>query len=287
MAPVLVLLVIILLPRIGLGQELNTEALSGLSSMIQWSGVLTSLFVVAVAWLALRLLRETVEGLSRRFAARRLVLQKIGTIFQFIIFVGAAIICIMLSFTLDEHVLTLVGGTLAVSIGFALKDLVASLFAAITIMMDRPFQVGDRVNFGGQYGDITAIGLRSVRLQTLDDNTVTIPNNKFLNDIVSSGNYGSLDMMVVIPFYIRHDQDVEKAIEIVRQAAITSKYVHIPKPVTVSVKHELFESFVALKLTVKAYVLDTKYERAFETDVTLRALAQFKEVGILLPGVAS
>jgi hypothetical protein len=50
-------------------------------------------------------------------------------------------------------------------------------------MFDRPFQVGDRVSYGGEYGDIIKIGLRSVRMNTLDDNIITIPNNKVFTDV--------------------------------------------------------------------------------------------------------
>src|SRR4051812_22270601 len=46
----------------------------------------------------------------------------------------------------------------------------------------QPFQVGDRVQFSGEYEDILKIGLRSVRMNTLDHNVVTIPNNKVLTD---------------------------------------------------------------------------------------------------------
>ena len=66
-------------------------------------------------------------------------------------------------------------GTLAVSIGFALKDLAASFIAGLTVMIDSPFQVGDRVTFEGNYGDIITIGLRSVRMRTLTDDIITIP----------------------------------------------------------------------------------------------------------------
>ena len=44
-----------------------------------------------------------------------------------------------------------------------------------------------------------------ISMITLDDNTITIPNSKFLSDITSSGNYGALDMQVVIDFYIGAD----------------------------------------------------------------------------------
>jgi len=152
-------------------------------------------------------------------------------------------------------------------------------------MLDRPFQVGDRVSFGGQYGDITAIGLRSVKLLTLDDNTVTIPNNRFTTDITSCGNYGAPDMQVVIDFHIGMNQDVHRARELIREATVTSRYVYLPKPIIVNVSQVIIDSYIALRVKLKAYVLDTKYEKGFETDVTLRVLEAFSENGIQPPAV--
>ena len=151
--------------------------------------------------------------------------------------------------------------------------------------MDRPFQVGDRVSFGGQYGDITVIGIRSVRMVTLDDNVVTIPNNKFLTDITSCGNYGALDMQVVIDFHIGVDQDVHTAQRIVREAGVSSRYIFLPKPVVVLVSQEIIENYIAMRVRLKAYVLDTQYEKAFVSDVTLRVLEAFRQQGIQPPAI--
>ncbi len=277
---------LLLVPGVAMAQEMvDPESLAGLTRFIRWGGVVTSLIVIGFTWVALRLLRNAVDALSRRFAARRMTYQKVATILQFILYMGAGSVTILLSFQLDDRVLAVVGGTVAVSVGFAMKDLVASVFAAVTIMLDRPFQVGDRVSFGGQYGDITAIGLRSVRLQTLDDYTVTIPNNKFLSDMTSCGNYGALDMMVVMDFHIGLDQDVSAAQEILYQAAITSRYVYLPKPVTVLVSQVIHEQYPALRLRLKAYVLDTKFEKALETDINLRVLTHFREERIRPPEI--
>ena len=153
------------------------------------------------------------------------------------------------------------------------------------IMLDRPFQVGDRISFGGEYGDITAIGLRSVRLQTLDDNTVTIPNNKFLTDMTSNGNYGALDMQVVMDFFIASDQDIGLARELAAEAASSSSYVFLDKPVVVLVNQLIIDNYLAVRLRVKAYVLDTRYEKAFETDVNLRVLRAFATQSIVPPAI--
>lgn len=254
-----------------------------LGNFIRWSGVVTSLFVLVGAWFLLKLLTGFVNRFSEQFASRRLAMQKIATLAKFLIFIATGIIVVALSFRVDRTLLTLMGGTVAVSIGFAMKDLVASFVAGIMIIVDRPFQVGDRVSFGGYYGDITAIGLRSVRLQTLDDNTITIPNNKFLSEITSSGNYGALDMQVIVDFHIGNNEDVEAAREIMTEAALSSRYTFLPKPIVVLVKQVPMDNYLAIRLRLKAYVLDTKHEMAFETDIALRVLRAFREAGIAAP----
>ncbi|MEO7729630.1 MAG: mechanosensitive ion channel domain-containing protein [Kofleriaceae bacterium] len=262
-----------------------TPSTEGLSDMLRWGGMLTSLLVVLGAWLFLRFVNNLVASLGRQFAPQRLLLQKLGTIIQFFVYIAAGGLIVVLSFRLDDRALAVIGGTLAVAVGFAIKDLVASFIAGIMIMIDRPFQVGDRVKFGGEYGDITAIGLRSVRLQTLDDNTVTIPNNKFLNDMTSCGNYGQLDMQVVMDFFIGVDQDVVRARAIVSEAGLSSRYVFLGKPAVVLVNQLMEGSYVAIRLRLKAYVLDTQFEKVFETDVHLRVLDGFRHAGIAPPAI--
>ncbi len=263
----------------------DTATLEQITGLIRWSGVLTSILVVVGALVVLRFLRDTVEKLSGQFANRRFLFQKIATVLQFLIYVVTGVSVLSLSLRLDDSAIAVIGGTIAVSVGFAVKDLVASFIAGIMIMLDRPFQVGDRVTFGGQYGDITAIGLRSVRLQTLDDNTVTIPNNKFLNEITSNGNYGALDMQVVMDFHVGADQNILQAREVVSEAAVSSRYAYLPKPVVVLVEQVVQSDMVAVRLRLKAYVLDIKYEKAFVTDVNLRVMQAFAKHGIRPPAV--
>ena len=256
------------------------------ASLIRWSGVAFSFLIVIAAWLFLRFIQSIVDGISNQFAQRRMLMQKLQSFFQFFIYMSTGMTVFMLSFRVDEKVLALIGGTLAVSVGFALKDLTASFIAGLTIMIDRPFQVGDRVTFEGHYGDIIAIGLRSVRMQTLNDDIITIPNNKFLNEVAISGNYGALDMQVVIPFYIGMDQDINAARDIIQEAASSSRYIHLPKPVVVLVKQTITENYLGIQLTCKAYVVDIKFEKLFETDITLRVMQEFRKTDIYPPTIS-
>ncbi|WP_408692087.1 mechanosensitive ion channel family protein [Vibrio fortis] len=267
-------------------EVVNVESIQQFASLIRWSGVFFSILVIAATWLLIKFMNSMVESIGGQFVQYRMVLQKVQSFLQFFIYMTAGLVVFMMSFRINDHILALIGGTLAVSVGFALKDLAASFIAGLTVMIDRPFQVGDRVTFEGNYGDIITIGLRSVRMRTLNDDIITIPNNKFLNEVTTSGNYGALDMQVVIPFYVGMDEDITLARDLIQEAASSSRYIHLPKPVTVLVKQTITDNYLAIQLTCKAYVVDTAYEKLFETDITLRVVKEFKKHGIKPPKIA-
>ena len=120
---------------------------------------------------------------------------------------------------------------------------------------------------------------------TLDDSVVTIPNNKFLTEVVVSGNAGALDMQIVIDFYVAIDSEVAAAKRVIYEAVRTSRFVYLEKPVVVLVKDVIEANYLATRLRAKAYVLDVKYEKAFESDVTERVKQAFLDQQIRPPSV--
>ncbi len=268
-----------------LAQQQDVPDVTQLAGLIRWSGVLLSIGVIVGASLLVRVVSDVAARLSKRFASNRPLINKIESALRFLLYVAAGGIAIGLSIRLDPTALAVIGGTLAVAIGFAMRDLVAAFLAGVTIMFDRPFQVGDRVTYAGEYGDITKIGLRSVQMLTLDHNVVTIPNNKILTDVTSSGNYGALEMQVNMDFYIGLDQDVRLATELVREACLASPYIFLAQPVPVAAKQVIFQDYIAITLKARPYVFDYQYEKAFETDVHLRVLEAFRERNILPPAI--
>jgi small-conductance mechanosensitive channel len=256
-----------------------------LAKFIRWGGVLASVVLLTGVFFVIRLLDNVSDRLSARFSNRRPTIQKVQTTARFFIYIAAFALTTSLSVRLDPTALTVIGGALAFAVGFALRDLVASFIAGLTIMFDRPFQVGDRVAYGGEYGDIIKIGLRSVRMNTLDHNIITIPNNKVFTDVTSSANYGALEMQVAMTFYIGVDQDAKLATELIREACLTSPYVFLDQAVPVLAKQVILQDYVAVELKARPYVFDSKYEKPFETDVHLRVLEAFRQHDIQPPAV--
>ena len=247
-----------------------------IAEFIRWGGIAVSVPIIIGAMFLIRLVENAGERFSTRFSNRRPTIQKVQTSARFILYILTFGVALSLSIRLDPTTLTVIGGALAFAVGFALRDLVASFIAGITIMFDRPFQVGDRVTYGGEYGDIIQIGLRSVRMNTLDHNIITIPNNKVFTDVTSSGNYGALEMQVAMDFYIGVDQDALLAAELIREACLTSPYVFLAQPIPVLAKQVIVLDYVAFHLKARPYVYDCKFEKPFETDVHFRVLEAFR-----------
>ncbi len=256
------------------------EAQARLIDFFNPQGVPYALLVLVVSVVLVVLLRRALDGLGNRFPDKRLLISQTGSFLRFGVYLLGFLGMAVSVLKLRQEVLIALGGTLAVAVGFALKDIAASIVAGLIILIDRPFQVGDRVTFESYYGEIRHIGLRSVKLVTLDDTLVTIPNGKFLTDVVASGNAGEVEMMLQVDFHIGVDQDVALAKTIVREALTASRFVHLKKPWAVLVNQVIVENYLAVRLRAKGYVLDVRFEKAFETDLTERVLEGFHEAGI-------
>ena len=247
-----------------------------------------ALMVVILTSIGIRLMHNLANRLAERATVHRLVIKQSVTLAGFVAYGIAGILAMTALFTFSAQAVLALSGTLAVAGGFLLKDLAEATFAGISILIGRPFQVGDRISFGGFYGEVKDIGLRSVRLVTLDDNLVSIPSSKFLTDPVASANAGELDCMVVIPFYITTTADHSRAKQIVHDSVLSSRFLYLGKPVTVLISMEIAEEFGAVvKITAKAYVYDARHERAFASDVTDRVLTHFRENRIVMPAQAA
>jgi MscS family membrane protein len=70
----------------------------------------------------------------------------------------------------------------------AAKDTLSNLFGSLTVLIDKPFRIGDWVNIGGIEGIIEEVGLRSTRIRTFYDSLITVPNGTLTN--VHVDNYG-------------------------------------------------------------------------------------------------
>lgn len=108
-------------------------------------------------------------------------------------------------------ILAIFGGTI---IGFAAINTIGNAIAGLIVMTSRPFEVGDRVFFNGQFADIVGIELIYTKMQTLDNVLVSVPNQELLKAEID--NYGKRNIVrrccAVTPGFEYNSVDVEKAL---------------------------------------------------------------------------
>ncbi|MBE0482462.1 MAG: mechanosensitive ion channel [Bacterioplanes sp.] len=236
-----------------------------------------------VIWLLSSALNRLSQSLMDKIPARRFLILQVSTLLTFALYIFGSIGLVLGVVQPPAELLYAAAGAIAVAMGFALKDIAASLVAGILLLFDRPFRVGDRVTFGDTYGEIVSIGLRTVRLNTLDDDLVTIPNSRFITDVVASANAGELDMMVTTHFHLALTADLRKAQQLIEEVVYSSRFAYLKKPILFTLQEVEAARTLAIRLTVKAYVLDVHYEKAFQSDIVLRTTLLFNEHHIARP----
>lgn len=107
-------------------------------------------------------------------------------------------------------------GGLAVAL--ASQDTLKNFFGSIMIMLDKPFQVGQRIVADGHDGTVENIGFRSTRVRTLTGHLVTIPNEKMAGtNIENIGRRPSIRRLTNITItYDTPPAKVEKALDLIR-----------------------------------------------------------------------
>lgn len=72
------------------------------------------------------------------------------------------------------------------ALALAAQDTIKNLFGGITLFFDRPFHIGDRIKIDNVDGYVLDIGLRSLRIRTLDNRLITIPNYKVVDSTLEN-----------------------------------------------------------------------------------------------------
>ncbi len=238
------------------------------------------LIIVAVSYITIKVVDRLVIWLSEQVAKEwRLRVKQFLPFFRMMVLTFTIVILMNLFLNLSRDNLVAVTGTVAVALGFAFKDYASSIIAGIIGLFEAPYRVGDRIQIEDFYGEVVGYGLRGIRLQTPEDNVVTIPHNKIWTNAVSNANMGELEAQVITEFYFAHEADIELVKKILYRVAHTSKYTYLKLPILVIVEEKPWGTLFKLK----SYPLDARDEFIYKTDLTRRAKQVFAKHNLPYP----
>jgi small-conductance mechanosensitive channel len=265
------------------------DELAGILDAFDFSRIGSSFLVLLFAFVLSKVAKAVLSRVSRAFPDWKLKIEQVGTLTGFVIVLGSVSLAVFLLFRSREAAIA-IGGSLGLAFAIGAKDIAASLLSGLFVVFDRSFQVGDRIRFGDIYGDVLSIGVRSTRVRTLDDSIVTIPNSQFMSNPVTSANAGALNMQVEVDIYIQYGSDLAKVKKLLTESAVASRFVFLEKPIQVLFKDVFVDMVFCTRARVKAYVIETVYEKTFESDLTERFQRAFRHHAIApppLPGFQS
>jgi MscS family membrane protein len=115
------------------------------------------------------------------------LISALESVLRFLIVIFGAI---LIANALDFNLATLMAGMgiSGLALALAAKDTISNFFGAITVLIDRPFKVGDWILTKNAEGEVIEIGLRTTLLRTSEDTIITLPNANLVSQAVE--NYG-------------------------------------------------------------------------------------------------
>jgi len=262
--------------------EETAEETQEIISKITTDKLFQGLLILLAAYLTLKILDKLVNWLSEKTAKEwRLKVKQFLPFLRMVVLTFTIAILMNMFLNLSQENILAVTGTVAVALGFAFKDYASSIIAGIVGLFESPYGVGDRIKIGEYYGEVIGYGLRSVRIQTPDDNAITIPHNKIWTEAVSNANTGALEAQVVTSFYFAHDVEINLVKKVLYRTAQTSKYTALKLPIVVIMTEEPWGTVFKLK----AYPLDARDEFMFQTDLITRAKQAFNKHQLNYPAL--
>lgn len=236
--------------------------------ILSFGKIFWALVLLVVAYLFIRLLVSILEAFAEKSAQVRITIKSVVPIVRIVLWTIFLVAIIKGIFNPPMETLLALGASVAIAVGLAAQDLLKNVFGGIMLLFDRPFQVGDKIEIGSHYGEVLEIGLRATRLVTPDDSVVSVPNMELMNAAVSNANMGELNCQVVAEIILPLDVDTQKVRKIATEAAQVSKFIYLNKPIVVLFFNEMHERRSYLKMRLKAYVMDIRYEFQFKSDMT-------------------
>lgn len=249
----------------------------------------TAFWIIISAWVISTLLHSIIHIYGRSFAEKsdtdlddRLV-DLLELVIRYVIWF-AALMAILKVFEIDITPLLAGAGIAGIAVALAAQDLISNFFGGAIITADKPFKVGDRVKIDNYYGNVISVGTRSTRIQTLDYQVVTLPNNKITTNVIVNYSEPDEKLRVTIPVTVAYGTDPKRVkqilLEIARESTANTPYLlEDPAPSV------FFTEFAESSLNFILRVWMKKYNTPDEVkdDINCRIVERFAREGIEIP----
>ena len=195
-------------------------------------------------------------------------------------------LCISTLFTLHTlnvpvTIFTVIGGALAVGIGFGSQNLVNNFISGLLVMMERPIRIGDFIEVDGMTGVVENIGIRSTTIRTPINALMVIPNTVFIEKNLTNWTM-SQRLLCSIKVGVAYGTDPAKLTEILlASVADNTRVMREPGPVVNFL--DFGDSALMFELQFWVSALSISSRRSIESQVRLKMNELFRQHKIDIP----
>lgn len=237
----------------------------------------SSLLALVILAFATRLSRLAVKIINKRLIEQFVDDKGARNTYQTFAFYGALAGTVTIAMTIAGiplTVFTVVGGALAIGVGFGSQNIVNNFISGVILLVEQPIKVGDIVEVDGMTGSIQSIGTRSTKIKNADDKIFIVPNSFFLEKAVLNGTYEASVVRNTIDFGVAYGSDIKMVKELCSTILVnTPGVVSEPAPMV------LFENFNESTLDFKiVFWADILVENAalMKSNIRYQVNEQFK-----------
>lgn len=192
---------------------------------------------------------------------------------------GVVVVLHHFGINVESVVVSLGVGSLA--IGLAAQDTLSNMFGGFTLMLDRPFRIGERIKLAtGELGDVEAIGLRATRIRTTDDTVLVVPNAALVKERIVNQSRPTRELTTRVEVGVAYGTDISRAKGLLREVALGSDLVNRDREPAVFVTRL---GDWAIQLQLVFWVRDFAQAGAATSAVLEAILARFSAEGIEIP----
>lgn len=199
--------------------------------------VALALLILIIGYLTAGLIKRNIKRLMMKSERMDVT---IASFFSDLVRYGILVIvfiAVLNRFGVETTSLVAAIGAAALAIGLALQGTLSNVAAGVMIVFFRPYKFGDFVDIAGTSGTVRDINLFNTELAMIDGVKVIVPNAQSWGQVIL--NYSANPTRRVDwTFSISYDDDIDKAIEVIREVVTADERVHAdPAPVVVVVGH--------------------------------------------------
>ena len=241
-------------------------------------------FAISLAWLGYAFLHASVRWASKKVRNGRgldeYLVNLISKIIKYL-FVFIAITIILAHFDIQITGLLATAGVISIVVGLAAQESLGNIIAGLTMLIDRPFKIGDRIELAnGKIGDVLEIGLRSTKILGFDNTVLIVPNSEIARSQINNISFPDAKFKIRAQIGVAYGTDLRKTKKVILDILMSHPDV-LKNPPPAVYFTEFAES--SLNLLYVYWIADYREQLRISDEINMAIKERFEAEHIEIP----